>query len=367
MPPTISVVIPAYNVQFYIEQCVQSVLAQLGEQHELVVVNDGSTDATLAVLTRLQEAWPHANFHVHTQANQGIAATRNACIAAARGDYIAFLDSDDVLRAGSLHSLGDAIGAHRPDLIAFDFRMWHPNEPAKTHEIALHYPAGVLRDPQALLTAFLANRHMYVWAHVIRRDIYAQLPMPIFPPGRVFEDVATLPRLVSQCASLLHVPHLIVDYRQHPTSITQSISEAWCMDFVAALPVARLHLQRRGANAAVQRQFDMMIAHFYMSLVKSSYQLPHAVGQRTRARIKASFLENMFGDYAGLVAAAGAGQLQTKDRVQDQRMLAELKKVLSGDLLFHFRQAASRKYKMWRQGRKLRRHLVTQRGAQNKT
>lgn len=360
MQPTISIVIPAYNVQFYIEQCVHSVLAQLREDHELVVVDDGSTDGTRAVLTSLQESWPHANFHVHTQANQGIASTRNACIAAARGDYIAFLDSDDVLRAGSLQALDDAIGAHQPDVIAFDFSMWHPNDPAKTHEIALHYPAEVLHDPQALLTAFLANRHMYVWAHVIRRDIYAQLPMPIFPPGRVFEDVATLPRLVSQCASLLHVPHLIIDYRQHPTSITQTISEKWCMDFVAALPVARNYLQQRAAGAPVQRQFDMMIAHFYMSLVKSSYQLPHAIGQRTRACIKAAFLENLIGGYPALVAAGAADQLQTKDRAQDQRMLTELKKVLSGDLLFHVKQAASRKYKMWRQARKLRKHLVTQ-------
>ena len=358
MHPTISIVIPAYNVQRYIAECVHSVLGQLREHHELVVVDDGSTDGTLAVLTELRASAPHVDFHVHTQVNQGIAATRNACIAAARGDYIAFLDSDDVLRPGSLQALDDAIAAHQPDLIAFDFRMWHPNDAAKTHEIVLHYPAGVMRDPQALLTAFLVNRHMYVWAHVIRRDIYAQLPAPIFPPGRVFEDVATLPRLVSQCASLLHVPHLIVDYRQHPTSITQTISEKWCMDFVAALPVAREHLQRHGASAPVQRQFDMMIAHFYLSLVKSSYQLPHAAGQRTRARIKAAFLENLFKGYPGLVAAAG--EVQTMDSAQDQRMLAELKKVLSGDLLFHVKQAAGRKYKMWRQARKLRKHLATQ-------
>jgi glycosyltransferase involved in cell wall biosynthesis len=349
MTPTISIVIPAYNVQLYIEQCVRSVLGQLRDHHELVVVDDGSSDNTLAVLTSLQESWPHPNFHLHTQANQGIAATRNQCIAAARGEYIAFLDSDDVLRDGSLQALDRAVAEHRPDVIAFDFRMWHPNEPDKTHDVQLDYPAGVLRDAQALLTSFLFNRHMYVWAHVVRRDIYAQLPAPIFPPGRVFEDVATLPRVISQCASLLHVPHRIVDYRQHLTSITQSISEKWCMDFVAALPVARQHLQRRGVGEAVRRQFDIMIAHFYLSLVKSSYQLPHAVGQRTRSRIKAAFLENLFGDYASLAASGGA---------QDGRMLGELRKVLSGNLAFHFKQAASRRYKMWRQARKLRKHLA---------
>lgn len=357
MTPTISIVIPAYNVQSYIEQCVRSVLGQLRDHHELVVVDDGSSDNTLAVLTRLQESWPHSNFHLRTQANQGIASTRNECIAAAKGEYIAFVDSDDVLRDGALQALDRAIAEHHPDIIAFDFRMWHPNEPDKTHDIRLDYPAGVLRDPEALLAGFMVNRHMYVWAHVIRRAIYAELPAPIFPPGRVFEDVATLPRLVSQCASLLHVPYQIIDYRQHLTSITQSISEKWCMDFVAALPVARQHLVRRAVSEPVRSRFDMMIAHFYMSLVKSSYQLPHAIGQRTRTRIEAAFLENLFGDYASLVAMGGA---------QDRRMLAELHKVLSGNLAFHLKQAASRKYKMWRQARKLRTHLAAAQLAPNR-
>jgi glycosyltransferase involved in cell wall biosynthesis len=357
MPPTISVVIPAYNVQPYIEQCIRSVLSQLCAHHELIVVDDGSSDDTLALAARLRDSWPHANFRVLTQANQGIAGARNQCIGAAKGDYIAFVDSDDVLRDGSLRELDRAIADHRPDAIAFNFRSWHPNEPAKTHEVRFGYPAAVMREPEAILTSFLANRHMYVWAHVIRRDIYAQLPEPVFPPGRVFEDVATLPRLISRCTSLVHVPHQIIDYRQHLTSITQSISEKWCLDFVAALPVARTHLLQRAASESVRRQFDMMTAHFYMALVKSSYQLPYAIGQRTRGRIRTSFIENLFGDYAGLVTANRAGQLQSFDRAEDLRMLGQLKSVLSGGLAFHFKHAASRKYKMWRQARKLRKQL----------
>lgn len=354
---SISIVIPAYNVQSYIEQCVRSVLGQLRDHHELVVVDDGSSDNTLAILTTLQESWPHPNFHLRSQDNQGIASTRNACIATARGEYIAFVDSDDVLNDGALQALDRAIAEHHPDVIAFDFRMWHPNEPGKTHDVCLDYPAGVLRDPEALLVGFMANRHMYAWAHVIRRAIYAELPAPIFPPGRVFEDVATLPRLISQCASLLHLPHKLIDYRQHLTSITQSISEKWCMDFVAAMPVARQHLLQRAVSEPVRSQFDMMIAHFYLSLVKSSYQLPRAIGGRTRTRIKAAFLENLFDDYASLLATGGA---------QDRRMLAELHKVLSANLAFRLKQSASRKYKMWRQARKLRAQLAAAQLALNR-
>jgi hypothetical protein len=345
MTPIISIVIPAYNVQQFIAQCVRSVLMQMQQHHELVVVDDGSSDETLAVLAALQEKWARPNFLLRTQSNQGVASARNHCIAAARGEYIAFIDSDDVLRDGALEAIDRAIAEHRPDVIAFDFRMWHPDAPEKNHEMALAYPAGVLRDPEQILVRFMANRHMYVWAHVIRRVKYAELPAPTFPPGPVFEDVATLPRLISLCASLVHIPRQLIDYRQRPTSISQSISEQWCVDFLSALAVARAHLAQRLVGARAQAHFDMMLAHFYVSLVKSSYQLPNAIGRRTRARSKAAFLSLLFGDCAGLMAMGGA---------HDKRMLAELQRVLSGDWLFHLKQLASRQYKQWRKVRKLR-------------
>lgn len=349
MTPTISIVIPAYNVQHFIAHCVNSVLLQMRDHHELVVVDDGSSDDTLAVLTALRENWALPNFRVCTQSNQGVASARNHCLAAAEGEYIAFIDSDDILCDGALAAIDRAIAEHHPDVIAFDFRMWHPSEPEKNHDMALGYPVGVLLDPEAILIRFMANRHMYVWAHVIRRARYAELPAPIFPPGQVFEDVATLPRLISLCASLVHIPRRLVDYRQHPTSISQSISEQWCTDFLTALSVARDHLEQGAVGTLARSHFDMMTAHFYVSLVKSSYQLPNAIGRRTRARSKAAFLNLLFGGYAALVVTGSAG---------DRHMLAELQKVLSGNLAFHLKQVASRQYRRWRTARKLRTYLA---------
>jgi glycosyltransferase involved in cell wall biosynthesis len=349
MTPTISIVIPAYNVQHFIVQCVRSVLMQMQDQHELVVVDDGSSDSTLTLLKELQKNWARPNFRLRSQPNQGVASARNHGIGEARGEYIAFIDSDDVLRDGALEMIDRAIAEHRPDVIAFDFRMWHPNQAEKNHGMALDYPAGVLRGAEAILVRFMANRHMYVWAHVMRRAKYAELPAPIFPPGRVFEDVATLPRLMSLCSSLVHIPHQLIDYRQHPTSISQSISEQWCVDFLTALSVARRHLEQHAAGTLVQAHFDLMIADFYVCLVKSSYQLPNAIGRRTRARSKAVFLDLLFGDSAGLAAIAGA---------RDRSMLAELRKILSGNLAFHLKQIASRQYRRWRTTRKLRIHLA---------
>jgi len=366
MTPTLSVVVPAYNIEQYVEQCVRSILAQLREQHELIVIDDGSKDKTRAVLLKLQQEWPGTNFHVVTQPNEGLAGVRNNGVKAAKGDYIVWVDGDDVLLDGVLAMVDQAIEEHHPDVVAFDFNMWHPQEPHKTHEVKLGYPVNVvLRDPDTILNHFLAARKTYVWTNVIRRAIYAQLADPVFPPGRVFEDVSTVPRLLSQCASLLHLPKVIIDYRQHPASITQSISEKWCMDFAAGLPIARKHLVARGVPESVKRHFDIMAGHFYIGVVKSSYQLPGPVGKRVRATIKQTFVENLFGDCDSMLATTNSGDTIVSDRASDLQMIRQVRDALSGNLLFHVKQAASRKLKVWRQARKLRKHAATLTLAEN--
>jgi len=94
---TISVVMPAYNYGRFIRDAIDSVLAQTYAAHEIIVVDDGSTDDTQQVLAEYGD-----RIRVITQTNQGVSAARNAGIAAARGEYIAFLDSDDIMRARKL-------------------------------------------------------------------------------------------------------------------------------------------------------------------------------------------------------------------------------------------------------------------------
>jgi glycosyltransferase involved in cell wall biosynthesis len=357
MNPTLSIVVPAYNIQPYIEQCVRSVLGQLGEQHELIVVDDGSTDNTRALVLKMQQEWPGSNFHLISQPNEGLAGVRNNGLRAAKGDYIVWVDGDDVLRDGVLAMLDQAIAAEHPDVIAFGFRMWHPDAPRKTHDVKLSYPENVLmRDPDLFLTTFLATRKCYVWTNVIRRELYAQMPDPVFPPGRVFEDMSTVPRLLSHCATMLYLPHSIIDYRQIPTSITKTVSEKWCLDIGAGLAISRQRLQARGVSEVVQRHFDVMAGHFFIGVYKCTYQLPGDAGKRVRASLKATFKDAVFGDCASILSTVKNPKTISVDRPADLVMARQLRKGLTGNLIFHYIQSANRKRKVWRQARNLRKH-----------
>jgi GT2 family glycosyltransferase len=93
MPPLVSILIPAYNAADWIAQTIQSALDQTWLNTEIIIVDDGSTDHTLDIANTFK----HSKVHVLTQANQGAAAARNHALRRAQGDYIQFLDADDLL------------------------------------------------------------------------------------------------------------------------------------------------------------------------------------------------------------------------------------------------------------------------------
>ncbi len=103
--PLITVIMPAFNMERYIAQAVDSVLAQTWEQWELVIINDGSTDRTAAVVARYTD--PRIRL-VH-QPNAGVSAARNHGLDLANGAYVAFLDADDELPARSLEARADRL------------------------------------------------------------------------------------------------------------------------------------------------------------------------------------------------------------------------------------------------------------------
>jgi glycosyltransferase involved in cell wall biosynthesis len=92
--PILSIIIPVYNIQDYIRECLDSLLKQDLSACEVICVDDGSTDNSFSILDEYKTAYPTV-FQVLTQANQGQAAARNAALDIARGEYIAFLDGDD--------------------------------------------------------------------------------------------------------------------------------------------------------------------------------------------------------------------------------------------------------------------------------
>ena len=110
----ISVVVPVYNTASTLPRCLDSVLGQTFTDFEIIIVNDGSTDESHAVIASY--AATHPEIVVVTQENQGLGAARNAGIRAARGTYIACVDSDDLIDSTMLEKMLRAVEDHEADV-----------------------------------------------------------------------------------------------------------------------------------------------------------------------------------------------------------------------------------------------------------
>lgn len=127
MNPLISIIVPTYNVEKYIRTCIESILAQTYRNVEVIIVNDGSTDQSLAVISDL--ICSHHNVKVINQKNQGLSVARNTGIDVATGKYITFVDADDKIMPGfvsSLYQIADKTGA---DIVRGSFRDFNGNIP----------------------------------------------------------------------------------------------------------------------------------------------------------------------------------------------------------------------------------------------
>ena len=182
MNPLISIIVPTYNVEKYIRTCIESILAQTYRNIEVIIVNDGSTDQSLAVISDL--ICSHHNVKVINQKNQGVSVARNTGIDVATGKYITFVDADDKIMPGfvsSLYQIADKTGA---DIVRGSFRDFNGNIP-KGWGPDFNVPTNC---GTIVLDQFLSSNISFVVVTSIYRLDFINSNHIRFTPGILLED-----------------------------------------------------------------------------------------------------------------------------------------------------------------------------------
>ena len=182
MNPLISIIVPTYNVEKYIRTCIESILAQTYRNVEVIIVNDGSTDQSLAVISDL--ICSHHNVKVINQKNQGLSVARNTGIDVATGKYITFVDADDKIMPGfvsSLYQIADKTGA---DIVRGSFRDFNGNIPkAWVPDFNVPTNCGTI-----VLDQFLSSNISFaVWSSIYRLDFINSNHIR-FTPGMILTE-----------------------------------------------------------------------------------------------------------------------------------------------------------------------------------
>ena len=192
-PPLISVIIPVYQVQDYLAECLDSVLGQKFADVEVIAVDGGSTDGSATILD--ERAARDRRLRVLHLGRTGPGPARNEGLRQATGDYVWFVDGDDALTARSLEAVADLLRRNDPDVLLIDYEYVYPDgHTAPSPGVAL---LGSLPDGCFTLAQQPAviNLAMTIWSKIIRRKFLVSLGQP-FPDG-IHEDVPV------SCAALL--------------------------------------------------------------------------------------------------------------------------------------------------------------------
>ncbi|MFF2331145.1 MULTISPECIES: CDP-glycerol glycerophosphotransferase family protein [unclassified Streptomyces] len=210
--PRFSVIVPAYRVQAYLHESLDSVLTQSFEDFELIAVDDCSPDACGAVIDEFA-ARDHRVRALHLPENVGLGRARNAGIAQATGDYLIFLDSDDTLAPGALRAVADRIAeTGEPDVLVYDYARTYWTGESVRNAFAEHLaetgPATfALADRPGLLKVL-----MVVWNKAYRRA-FVEAEGFAFPPGYYEDTPWTYPVLMA-ARSIAVLDRVCVGYRQ---------------------------------------------------------------------------------------------------------------------------------------------------------
>ena len=209
----ISVIVPVYNVESYVAECIESIQNQTYMNLEIILVNDGSTDASGDICD--QYAAYDERIQVIHKENAGVSAARNTGIESANGDYIGFVDSDDYIAPTMYEDMLKLMAEHDLDIIECTaFRNNGDTNIEGCNDGSLE----IFNRDEALKMA-MYDCFVAVWSQLYKRRVISDVR---FPVGRKFEDSAVSYLFIANTKRVGHINRCLYYYRLNPNSTTQT-------------------------------------------------------------------------------------------------------------------------------------------------
>lgn len=210
----ISIVVPIYNVENYLRQCLTSISEQTYKNFECIMVNDGSTDSSQQIA---EEYLMDSRFKLINQSNKGLSEARNTGISHIREEstFVAFVDSDDYIYPDFLETLIEHI---EDDVDIIEGMIEYFHDEIKVDNISHNFEKQILTTKDDKLGKLALNElRVSVFPKLFRKSLLTE---DFFPKGWIFEDLAVVPELVSGSKKWIKLPKVIYGYRIRPNSIT---------------------------------------------------------------------------------------------------------------------------------------------------
>lgn len=205
--PKVSVIVPFYNVEKYIEKCLETLVNQTLDDIEIILVNDGSKDKTVDIVKKYKEMYSNKIVYLEKE-NGGLSDARNYAIPYARGEYIAFLDSDDYVETNMYKEMYEIAQKENSDMVECNFIWEYPNK--------ARIDIGTTYNNKHEM---IEKIRVVAWNKLIKREILEKSKVQ-FPKGYRYEDVEFTYKLIPFLEKVSFCKTPMVHYVQREGSIS---------------------------------------------------------------------------------------------------------------------------------------------------
>lgn len=214
----ISIIVPVYNMEKYLEKCLDSLVNQTLKEIEIIVINDGSKDNSINILK--QYAKKYKNIKIYDHDNQGISKTRNFGIEKAKGEYIAFIDSDDYVDTRMFEVMYERAKKDNLDIVVCDYYNYYENRNEIEKFKIVDFEDTTISKDKSLI--FQINPSP--WNKIYRKDLF-KIKKYRFPIGIKYEDLGYVPILLTEANKIGKVNIPLNYYLIRGNSETTTIDE----------------------------------------------------------------------------------------------------------------------------------------------
>lgn len=224
----LSIIVPVYNVEDYVEECIKSLIQQKYKNIEIIIVNDGSKDNSLLICEKY--AKKDSRIRIYTKENGGLSDARNFGLEKASGDYITFVDSDDYVSPNIYVIMIENLEKYNAQISCCNIFMTTNESIYEKHKIE---QLTVFSSQEAI--SDLVDGDCLIdyasWNKVYRKELFKYIR---FPKGKIYEDMHIMIPLFDMCEKIILTPIPLYYYRQRELSITKMPFSIKNFDIISA-------------------------------------------------------------------------------------------------------------------------------------
>lgn len=206
--PLISIIVPCYNTEDYIEQCLDSLIHQSYKNLEIILVNDGSTDDTDA---KIQPYLSDDRIRYIIQENKGLSGARNTGLDIMKGEYVCFVDSDDFLHKDYVKTLYENLIKTDADISICDFLLYYDDAPVDIETLPVEETLDVKSRDEGMDCINTNYRYILAWNKLYKAHIFDNIRYPL---GKLHEDEFVAHHIFYKANKSVFTSRKLYSYRQ---------------------------------------------------------------------------------------------------------------------------------------------------------